>query len=263
MEFVDAADRLKRITDREPGMTDAWNQYAQVLIRLGRDDEALKAYQQLLRQQPGTPSVLLDAATVLMRTGRLNDAKAHAEAAVSGEPVTAHQMLAKIALANGDNAGALTEAAAAEAADPTLPMTDFIQGVILHNAAQKDPAKFAQALPYFERASQKIKGRIVQLNDLHYYLGDCLAQVGRLEEAEQAFFQEIRLFPNLVRARTGLAMLYEAAGNTQGTDRVVADMLKAVPTPSTYASVVELWRVLGHPDKSAAVAAAARARFGK
>jgi len=263
MEFVDAADRLKRITDREPGMTDAWNQYAQVLIRLGRDDEALKAYQQLLRQQPGTPSVLLDAATVLMRTGRLNDAKAHAEAAVSGEPVTAHQMLAKIALANGDNAGALAEAAAAEAADPTLPMTDFIQGVILHNAAQKDPAKFAQALPYFERASQKIKGRIVQLNDLHYYLGDCLAQVGRLEEAEQAFFQEIRLFPNLVRARTGLAMLYEAAGNTQGTDRVVADMLKAVPTPSTYASVVELSCVLGHPDKSAAVAAAARARFGK
>lgn len=262
MEFVDAADRLKRITEREPGMTDAWNQYAQVLIRLGRDDDALKAYQQLLRQQPGTPSVLLDAATVLMRLGRLKDAKAHAEAAVSGEPVTAHQMLAKIALANNDTTSALAEAAAAEAADPSLPMTDFIQGVILHNAAQKDPSKFAQALPYFERASQRIKGRVVQLNDLHYYLGDCLAQVGRLEDAEQAFAQEIRLFPNLVRARTGLAMLYEAAGNAQGTDRVVGDMLRAVPTPSTYATAAELWRVLGHPDKSAAVAAAARAKFG-
>lgn len=263
LDFVDAAARLKSITDREPGMSDAWNQYAQVLIRLGRDADALSAYQQMLRQRPDQPSVLLDAATVLMRMRKYDDAKAHASAAVSGEPITAHQMLAKIALAEGHNDDALKEAAAAEAADPTLPMTDFIHGVILHTAAQKDPSKYAEALPYFQRASDKIKTRIVQLNDLHYYLGDCLAQLGRLEEAEQAFRDEIRLFPNLVRARTGLAMLYEAAGNTQGTEKVVADMLKASPTPSTYASAVELWRVLGHPDKSAAVAAAARARFGK
>jgi tetratricopeptide (TPR) repeat protein len=263
MDFVDAAERLKWLTDREPGMTDAWNQYAQVLIRLGRDDDALKAYQTMLRQRPDQPSVLLDAATVLMKQRRYDDAKAHALAAVSGEPITAHQMLAKIELAQGRNDAALKEAAAAEAADPSLPMTDFINGVIMHNAAQKDPSKYSQALPYFERASQKIKTRTVQINDLHYYLGDSLAQVGRLEEAEIAFKQEIKLFPNLVRARTGLAMLYEAAGNGAGTQRVVSDMLAASPTPSTYASAEELWRVLGHPDRAAAVAAAARARFGK
>lgn len=263
LEFVDAAARLKWITDREPGMTDAWNQYAQVLIRLGRDNDALNAYKQLLQQRPDQPSVLLDAATVLLRQRRFDEAKAHAMAAVSGEPITAHQMLAKIELAEGHNDAALKEAAAGEAADPTLPLTDFIHGVILHTAAQKDPSKYAEALPYFERASAKIKTRVVQLNDLNYYLGDCLAQVGRLEEAERAFQDEIRLFPNLVRARTGLAMLYEAAGNTQGTQRVVADMLNASPTPSTYASAADLWRVLGHPDRAAAVSAAARARFGK
>jgi arylsulfatase A-like enzyme/tetratricopeptide (TPR) repeat protein len=263
MDFMDAAARLKWITDREPGMTDAWNQYAQVLIRLGRDADALNAYKQMLQQRPDQPSVLLDAATVLMRLRRYDEAKAHALAAVSGEPITAHQMLAKIELAQGHTDAALKEAAAAEAADPTLPMTDFIHGVILHTAAQKDPAKYAEALPYFQRASEKIKTRIVQLNDLHYYLGDCLAQVGRLEEAEQAFQQEIKLFPNLIRARTGLAMLYEAAGNTQGTERVVNGMLNASPTPSTYASAAELWRVLGHPDRAAAVAAAGKARFGR
>jgi choline-sulfatase len=263
LQFVDAAARLKWITDREPGMSDAWNQYAQVLIRLGRDADALNAYKQMLQQRPDQPSVLLDAATVLLRMRRYDEAKAHATAAISGEPVTAHQMLAKIELAQGHNDAALKEAAAAEAADPTLPMVDFIHGVILHTAAQKDPSKYAEALPYFERATQKIQTRIVQLNDLYYYLGDCLAQAGRAEEAEQAFRQEIKLFPNLLRARTGLAMLYEAGGNTQGTEQVVADMLNASPTPSTYASAAELWRVLGHPDRSAAVAAAARARFGK
>jgi arylsulfatase A-like enzyme/tetratricopeptide (TPR) repeat protein len=263
LEFVDAAERLKWITDREPAMNDAWNQYAQVLIRLGRDADALNAYQQMLRIRPDQPAVLLDAATVLMRLRRYDDAKAHAMAAVSGEPITAHQTLAKIEMAQGHNDAALKEAAAGEAVDPTLPLTDFIQGVIIHGAAQKDPAKFAEALPYFERAAQKIKTRTVQLNDLYYYLGDCLAQVGKLEEAEQAFRQEIKLFPNLVRARTGLAMLYEAAGNNQGTARVIAEMLSASPTPSTYASAAELWRILGHPDRSAAVAAAAKARFGK
>lgn len=263
MEFVDAAERLKWLTDREPGMADAWNQYAQVLIRLGRDADALKAYQQMLRQRPDQPSVLLDAATILMRMRRYDDARAHVMAAVSGEPITAHQMLAKIELAQGHNDAALKEAAAAEAADPSLPFTDFIHGVLLHNAAQKDPAKYADALPYFQRASEKIKTRIIQINDLHYYLGDCLAQVGRLEEAEQAFRQEIKLFPNLVRAPTGLAMLYEAAGNQQGTERVIANMLASSPTPSTYASAADLWRVLGHPDRAAAVAAASKARFGK
>lgn len=263
MQFVDAAARLKWITDEDPGMTDAWNQYAQVLIRLGRDADALTAYQQMLRQRPDQPPVLLDAATVLMKLRRYDEARAHAQAAVSGEPITAHQLLAKIELAQGHTDAALKEAAAAEAADPTLPLTDFINGVILHNAAQKDPSKYAQALPFFERASQKIKTRTVQLNDLHYYLGDCLAQVGRLEEAEQAFNQEIKLFPHLVRARTGLAMLYEAAGNSAGTQRVVAGMLAASPTPSTYTSAEELWRVLGYPNRAAAVAAAARARFGR
>ena len=58
LEFVDAAARLKWITDREPGMSDAWNQYAQVLIRLGRDADALNAYKQMLQQRPDQPSVL-------------------------------------------------------------------------------------------------------------------------------------------------------------------------------------------------------------
>jgi arylsulfatase A-like enzyme/tetratricopeptide (TPR) repeat protein len=262
LKFPEAADQLRWITSRDPGMIDAWNQYAQVLVRLGRDADAFAAYQEILKRQPGSAPALLDAATVLMRLRRYDEARAHAQAAVSGEPVTAHQLLAKIELAAGHQDAALAEARAAEAADPSLPMTDMVQGMILHAEAQRDPAKFAAALPFFERAAAKIQGRTVQLNDLFYYLGDCLAQVGRIEDAERAFRQEIALFPNLVRARTGLAMLYEATGNSPAADRVITDMLNAVPTPSTYASAADLLRVFGHTDRSAEIAAAARARFG-
>jgi len=262
LKFVEAADRLKWITTKDPGMSDAWNQYAQVLIRLGRDADAFKAYQEMLKLKPNAAPVLLDAATVLMKLQRYDEARAHALAAVSGEAVTAHQVLAKIALAQHNPEEALKEAAAAEQADPTLPMSDFVQGVLLHGKAQKDPSKYAEAIPFFQRAAQKIKGRTIQLNDVNYYLGDCLAQVGRVEEAEAAFRQEIALFPNLIRARNGLAMLYEAGGQPGATERVIGDMLATVPTPATYASAAELWRVLGHPNKSAAVAAAARAKFG-
>lgn len=262
MQFVDAAERLKKITTADPGMTDAWNQYAQVLIRLGRDTDALAAYREILNRRAGAAPVLLDAATVYLKLGRFDEARSHAEAAIKGEPVTAHQLLAKIALAQHRPDEALRQAGLAEQADPTLPMTDFVRGILLHEQAAKDPSKFAEALPFFQRARDRLQSRTVQLNDLRYYLGDCLAQVGRLDDAEKAFREEIKYFPNLIRARTGLAMLYEAAGRLPATEATINDMLAAVPTPSTYASAAELWRVLGHPDKSAAVTAAARAKFG-
>jgi tetratricopeptide (TPR) repeat protein len=257
MQFVEAADRLKKITTADPGMTDAWNQYAQVMIRLGRDAEALTAYREIINRRAGATPALLDAAAVYLKLRRFDEARSHAEAAVNGEPVTAHQLLAKIALAERRPDEALRQAGLAEQADPTLPMTDFVRGILLH-----EQNKFAEALPFFQRARDRIQTRTVQLNDLRYYLGDCLAQVGRLEEAEQAFLEEIKFFPNLTRARTGLAMLYEASGRPDATERAVANMLAAVPTPTTYAAAADLWRVLGRPDRSAAVAAAARAKFG-
>ena len=42
-------------------------------------------------------------------------------------------------------------------------------------------------------------------------------------------------------------MLYEAAGNTTGTEHVVSDMLNALADAVDYASAAELWRVLRHP----------------
>lgn len=257
MQFLEAADRLKKIVTSDPGMTDAWNQYAQVMLRLGRDTDALTAYREIINRRAGATPALLDAAAVYLRLGRYAEARSHAEAAINGEPITAHQLLTKIAFAERRPDEALRQAALAEQADPTLPMTDFVRGLLLHQQG-----KFAEALPFFQNARNRIQTRTVQLNDLRYYLGDCLAQVGRLEEAEQAFLEEIKFFPNLTRARTGLAMLYEASGRADATDRVINNMLAAIPTPSTYASAVELWRVLGRPDKSAAIAAAARAKFG-
>ena len=262
MQFLDAAERLKKVTAADPGMTDAWNQYAQVLIRLGRDADALVAYREILNRHAGAAPVLLDAATVYLRLGKFDDARSHAEAAVSGEPITAHQLLTKIALAQHRTDEALRQAGLAEAADPTLPMTDFVRGLLLHEQAQKDPAKFAEALPFFQRARDRVQTRTVQLNDLRYYLGDCLAQVGRLEDAEKAFVEEIALFPNLVRARQGIAMLYAAMGRSADAERAITNMISVVPTPSSYASAAELWRVLGRSDQSAAITAAARVKFG-
>ena len=262
-QFVEAADQLKWITAQDPGMIDAWNQYSQVLVRLGRDADALAAYREILKQRPGAGPVLMDAATVLMRLKRFDEAREHAELAVHSDPLPAHQLLVKIALGQDRPDQALKEAALAEQADPTLPMTDFVRGVVLHHQAQKDASKYAEALPFFQRAVDRIKGRTVQLDDLHYYLADCLAQVGRIEDAEREFREEIRIFPNFTRARTGLAMLYEATGNPSATEQTIAQMLTTVPTPASYAAAAELWRIVGHPDRAAAVNAAARAKFGR
>ena len=35
--------------------------------------------------------------------------------------------------------------------------------------------------------------------------------------------------------------------------QTIAQMLTTVPTPASYAAAAELWRIVGHPDRAAAV----------
>ncbi|OYV97695.1 MAG: hypothetical protein B7X11_06300, partial [Acidobacteria bacterium 37-65-4] len=111
MQFMDAADRLKKITTADPGMIDAWNQYAQVLIRLGRDTDALAAYREILDRRAGATSVLLDAATVYLKLGRFDEALDCVDRLLRIDPVQLDAQLLRAALLEAK--GLLGEAEAA------------------------------------------------------------------------------------------------------------------------------------------------------
>ncbi len=247
-KFDEATSLYREVLAEDPGMTDVWLQLAEVYVRQGMSAEAVGAYAEAIKRNPTDAGSLIGAAGQLLRLGRLDEARRHGELAVAIAPAGAHEILAKIALARHDKAGAMKEAQLAQQADPTLPMPLYIQGLLLYNQGQ-----FAAALPPLMQARDAMRTRTVQMNDLNYYIGDSLARLERYAEAEPFLHEEIRIFPHNNRARAGLAMLYRAMGRDAESERAVEDLLRASPTPEGRDMAGQLYRMFGEPDKAARV----------
>lgn len=256
--FDDALDTTRKILTADPDMVDVWNQRGLIFSRIGRDEEAFKAFQEVIRRQPSEPVALMDAATVLMRLRRFDEARQHAELAVAGLPAGAHDLLSKIALAKGDQPEALRQAALAEQADPSVPVSDFVQGFIAHSKGN-----CAEALPHLMRASDRVAGGPMQMPDLRFYIGDCLAQSNRGAEAEPYFLQEMAVYPGNLHPREGLAMLYHSERRDADAEQVIARLLNELPSPDSYGVAARLYDNFGQPSRAAAVRAESRAKFGR
>lgn len=255
LKLRESAAIFERLVEEDPNMTDVWAQYAQVLSMLGNTEAALGAYKQILTRNPTDTGSLIAAASALQRLKRYDEAKAHAELAVSKTPAAAHEMLARVALARGDADLARHEAVLAEQADSTLPMRDYVEGLLAYNAG-----RYADAVPAFERAASRERSRTLQLSDLEYYLGDSLARLERYGEAEGHFRREIAVYPFNLRARAGLAMLYRAQNRDGESAAVIDEMLKVSPTPEAYDIASQLWTMFGEPARAAEIRAEAKRR---
>ena len=263
-KWGEAIARLQQILKQDAGMADVWSQLATFAGRVDRQDLALDAYKHFIELRPSDPGGYLGAAATLLRQQKLKDAREHAQLAVQIAPESdtrarenAHELLAKIALARHDADEARAEAALAENADPRLPVVAFIEGRLLY-----DQGQFAEALPHFEAAlaSQKTNGG-APLAELHYYAGDTYGRIERYPEAERQFLAELRDYPQNIRARAGLAMLYQATGRTDAARQSIDQMLRATPTPESYSLAARLWTMFGNRQQADAVRAEARHAF--
>jgi arylsulfatase A-like enzyme len=259
--LADATRAFQALAADNPAMTDVLGEVAGLLVRQGRLEEAVDAYKRLVDAAPHDPAAVVSVAQVLVELRRFDEARAQAELALKVLPAnearwraTAHKMLMRIALASNDPAGARAEARRGEEADPSLPLTDLLEGLIDYEAG-----KFADALPHFETALRRSAGRTFEIPDLHYYVGDCLARLERYAEAEPPLKEEVRLFPSNTRARAGLAMLYRVLGRNEESARASESMLRVSPTAESYETAEKLWTMFGEPGRAAAVRAERRA----
>jgi len=258
--LADATRMFQAIAAENPSMADVWSEIAGLLVRQGRLEEAVTAYKRLVEAAPQEPAAIVSVAQVLVELRRFGEAKAQAELALEVLPPSearwraiAHKMLMRIALAGNDTAAARAEAARGEEADPTLPLTDLLEGLINYESGQ-----YAAALPHFEAAQRRSAGRTFEVPDLRYYIGDSLARLERYAEAEPPLQEEVRLFPSNVRARAGLAMLYRVQGRNDEAAQAVEAMLRVAPTPESYRTAEKLWTMFGEPARAAAVKAESR-----
>jgi arylsulfatase A-like enzyme/Tfp pilus assembly protein PilF len=255
-QLAEATALLRELLRNDPQMTDVWVQLAGFYERLGRIDDAIEAFKGGIRSNPQNASSLTGAAGAMFKAGRLDEARTHAELAVAVAPATAHELLARIAVEQGDADTARHEARLAYEADPTLPAREMIEGMLLHRQGQ-----YAAALTPFMKAREIVAPRTVKIPDVNYYIGDSLARLERYGEAEPFFAAELELFPNHIRARAGQAMLYRATGRDAQSEGAIAAMLRAAPTPEAYNLAAQLWTMFGEPQRAAAARAEAARRL--
>jgi tetratricopeptide (TPR) repeat protein len=135
-------------------------------------------------------------------------------------------------------------------------MPAFVEGRILY-----DEGKYDEALLKLQEALTTTKSDADPIPDLHFYIADTLARLNHGEQAEAEFAEELRRYPQNVRARAGLASAYHAGGDADAADTAISDMLRAVPTPESYSTAARLFTAFGRTGEADATRAEARRRF--
>jgi tetratricopeptide (TPR) repeat protein len=257
-----AIDLLRSILKDEPTMADLWLQLAMLQRRVGNTSQSIEAYQRVLRLRPHNTSAALALASAFLALGRFDEAAAAAQTALtdasheSRDLAAGHELLARIALARDDAATARREAAAAVSADGSLPLPQFVEGRLAYSAGD-----FPRAIAAFDGALRRSTTLTRQVAELHLFAGDTLAHLGRFDDAEHQFEEEIRFFPANIWAYASLANLYHAEGRTAECTRALDAMLRAVPSPEAFSLATRLLTEFGEAERAAQTRAAARRQF--
>lgn len=246
-EYALAVPLFEQILRENPQMLDAWENLGQSLHKLGRHEEALAAYQEAMEVSKGVGHVALATASLLLDMGRLDEAREHAEIGLATSPAVAHNLLAQIALAGGDEAVAEKEARAAlEARGSRLGPLVTLAAILQKQDKLDEALKLTDEAQKEMSAGQKYPA-------LFLMRGDLLGRQGRVAEAEQAFLREIRDFPGDTSAYTRLSVLYASMGRPQEAVRVLRTMVETQNSPAAYIAAVKTLRILGDPQGAAAL----------
>src|SRR5262245_36309569 len=81
--FDEATVLYKDVLAEDPEMTDVWIQLGEVSVRNGDTEGAVRAYGEAIKRNPKDAGSLIGAGAALLRLGRLDEARQHAELAVS------------------------------------------------------------------------------------------------------------------------------------------------------------------------------------
>jgi arylsulfatase A-like enzyme/Flp pilus assembly protein TadD len=239
--YADSEKISSGLLHDNPNMVDMWSLETRALEKLGREEEAIAAAKQGLRVDSNSTSLALSIANLSLHAGHLDDAEAHAKLVVKSTPTEAHRLLAEIAMEKKDWATAKKEALAAGGEKRDRPLAQMLLGRV---ALAEGNAE--EALRNFDTANNALVATHREpLPKLSYFRGDALARLGRGEEAEQAFRNEIQHNPTDPQAYRNLVLLYAAEGRNREAADVFFNLEKASPTVTSYVAISETLKILG------------------
>ncbi len=178
--------------------------------------------------------------------------EAGARAALAGAGASlgeAHRSLAQGALARGDLARAEREARSALSERESDGAASLLLAEI--DLKRNRPREALDRLdPLRDRVRSSGGGPVPNLEFLR---GDALARLGRGGEAEAAFREEIRLFPQTTPAYQGLALVLALGGHDRNEVRqVLQSMYEASPRRETAALAAQTLQSVGDSDGASA-----------
>jgi choline-sulfatase len=251
-----AIDALREILASNPGFFDVQYKLAQVLSSAGRHREAFDAFQQAMKISPALAGeIAVSIAREAAALGDWGSAEAHARLALADEPAASHEILARVALARGDLTGVEREAAEVRGnRDAELRVAT------VRAEARLRQNEVADALALVDAARDRMRReKVPPLRDLAFLRGDALARLKRYPEAEAAFREEIRLFPDNSQAWARLAILLAVRHRTvREVNELLERMYAASPSPETARLAATTLESIG--DAAAAAAWLSRAR---
>ena len=263
-KYSAALDALRAIAGKHPALVSLQYQIALLLARTGRVDEAIKALTAVATLRPDDAEVPVALASTLLHARRVDDAARQADEAVAladagsdaRMKAAAHEIAARVALAREDTAAATMHAAAAQKADPHMPLPQFVAGRLAY-----DDGRYDDALSAFKEAAVTVEQAGATLAELHLDLGNTYARLDRYAEAEAQFQEELREYPRNIGTYASLAMLYRASNRDQAVEHVIGDLVEAAPTPEGYSMAARLWTIVGERARAEALRSDARRRF--
>jgi choline-sulfatase len=222
---------FQELLAKNPNIFDVQYKLAETLEAEGRWREAADAYRQAIRVSPSMAGgASLALAKVSLKLGDLEQTRANAELALSDSPADAHELLARVALASNELESAEREAAGVSGS-PNLNA----RGAVLRAEVRLRQNTPADALKILDDALAKLdRAAREQIGNAQFLRADALARLNRYAEAEQAFREEIRLFPGNSEAYARLAVLYAVEHRrVREVDALLQAMYAANPRPET------------------------------
>lgn len=195
-QYEDANREFRLAIDRQPKNADCRVGWGRLLLERFNKQEAAQLFQEALEIQPGHPGALLGLALAASEDFE-NKAVALAEKAIAGDPklVEARELLARLALEDGDTSRALDQADQALAISP-----EALNAMAIH--ATVDWLGEGKSSPWMDR--------ILKLNPVY---GEAYAIAARFfvlsrryDEGIRFYRQALELNPELWSARSQLGI---------------------------------------------------------
>jgi choline-sulfatase len=245
----EAAASYRRITERNPRLTDAWTSLGRALEKAGRYEEALDSYKRAMSLAPALSGELgLSLGNLYLMLNRPEDAARHARLGLRTNPGQAHILLGRAALARGDLVAASSEADSAMPEFSLKPAALVLRAQVLTRQRRLD-----EAMHEIDAARALIAERQLPAPALlHFVRGDLLARMNRVDEAIVDLNEEIRLYPHDREAYASLAAIYVLSGRKREAQRTMERLVAANPSPSSYTFAAQTFQQLGD-DESARV----------